>query len=177
MPTVIIASTNPVKIEAARRGFTALFGPGYRFEGIAVPSGVSDQPRSDAETRRGARNRAARARQRRPEADFWVGIEGGIEDTPEGMAAFAWVHIAGKDLVGEARTGTFFLPPAVARLVRQGHELGYADDVVFQSHNSKQNAGAIGLLTDGVIDRTALYQHAVVLALAAFKNRELYIDS
>jgi non-canonical (house-cleaning) NTP pyrophosphatase len=58
--------------------------------------------------------------------------------------------------------------------VRQGKELGEADDQVFGRHNSKQQEGAIGLLTGRVIDRTALYEEAVVMALIPFKNPTLF---
>ncbi len=153
-------------------------GDAYHFQGVDVPSGVSHQPMTDAETLTGARTRAGNARTARPEADFWVGIEGGVEERmkDEGMHAFAWVVILGKDLTGEARTGTFQLPPEITRLVREGVELGHADDIVFQRSNSKQKDGAIGILTDGLIDRTAYYVHAVMLALVPFKKRELYAE-
>jgi len=85
-----------------------------------------------------------------------------------------WVVVRSGDRVGKARTGTFFLPAPVADLVRQGKELGEADDIIFGRSNSKQENGAIGLLTGNVIDRTQLYEHAVVLALVPFKNVGLY---
>lgn len=177
MPKVIIASTNPVKIDAARLGFEAMFaGEEFHFQGVDVPSGVSHQPMTDAETLTGARTRAGNAHTAHPGADFWVGIEGGVEDSVRGMHAFAWVVILGRDLTGEARTGTFQLPPEISRLVRQGVELGHADDLVFQRSNSKQKDGAIGILTDGLIDRTAYYVHAVLLALVPFKKPELYAE-
>ena len=66
------------------------------------------------------------------------------------------------------------LPAEVADLVRQGHELGEADDRVFGRTNSKQEEGAVGLLTGGVIDRVQLYEPSVVLALVAFRNADLY---
>jgi non-canonical (house-cleaning) NTP pyrophosphatase len=59
-------------------------------------------------------------------------------------------------------------------LIQQGKELGEADDIVFNQSNSKQANGSIGILTGDVIDRTALYAHAVILALVPFKNPELY---
>jgi non-canonical (house-cleaning) NTP pyrophosphatase len=77
-------------------------------------------------------------------------------------------------MTGKARSGTFFLPTKIAALVREGKELGEADDIVFLQRDSKQNNGAIGLLTDNVIDRTLLYEHAVILALLPFKNEVLY---
>lgn len=175
MPRLIIASTNPVKVQAATYGFRRMF-PDHALEtlSITVESGVSPQPRSDIETLTGARNRAANAQQAVPDADYWIGIEGGIEDTGADLLAFAWIVVRSRDRRGEGRTGTFYLPRAVASLVRQGHELGEADDIVFGQSNSKQAAGAVGLLTHNVIDRAQLYEHAVILALIPFKNEALY---
>ena len=140
MRTVIVASTNPVKIEAARLGFARLFpDQAFAFEGVSTPSGVSDQPMTGPETLQGALNRAHRARDSRPDADFWIGIEGGIEEAGEQMQAFAWVVILSERLVGKSKTGAFCLPRQVADLVRQGKELGDADDIIFNRTNSKQD--------------------------------------
>ena len=76
--------------------------------------------------------------------------------------------------MGKGRTGAFFLPESVANLVRHGKELGEADDIVFGRSNSKQANGAIGILTGDVVDRTQLYEQAVILALIPFKNPQLY---
>jgi inosine/xanthosine triphosphatase len=140
---------------------------------------VSDQPGSDGETLRGALNRAANAAAAAPEADYWAGIEGGIEERDGEMAGYAWIVVRGQGLAGSSRTGkgrtgTFFLPRRVAELVRQGLELGDADDAVFGRSNSKQENGAVGILTGNVVDRAELYEQAVVLALIPFKNPELY---
>jgi inosine/xanthosine triphosphatase len=129
---------------------------------------------SEEETLLGAQNRAAGARSLVPEADFWVGIEGGVQDHQGEMAAFAWVVVTAREAAGKSRTGTFFLPPRVAELIRGGKELGEADDLVFGRTNSKQENGAIGLLTGDVIDRVQLYQQAIILALVPFRNRSLY---
>ena len=48
---VIIASKNPVKINAVEIGFGKTFSNNeFSFEGVSVPSGVGDQPMSDQET-------------------------------------------------------------------------------------------------------------------------------
>ncbi|KAK1762137.1 Maf/Ham1 [Phialemonium atrogriseum] len=169
---IIIASQNPVKINAALQGFSLMFpSTTYSARGIAVPSGVPDQPLSDDVTLLGAQNRAANARTLEPNADYWVGIEGGVEEHAGSLRSFAWVVIAGKDgHTGKARTGTYYLSQETAKLVREGMELGDADDVVFGRTNSKQRNGSVGLLTDDVIDRTAYYVQAVILALIPFKN-------
>ncbi len=119
-------------------------------------------------------DRAERAAGLIPQADYWVGVEGGVEDQDGQMAAFAWIVVKSKDQLGKGRTGAFYLPQSVANLVRQGKELGEADDIVFGRSNSKQANGAIGILTGDVIDRTQLYEQAVILALIPFKNPQLY---
>ena len=173
---VVVASKNPVKIEATKVGFEKMFpGEGFSFRGESAPSGVSDQPMTDEETFTGASNRVKNLAEVMP-ADYWVGIEGGLQVREQGeMEAFAWVVIRDKDgAVGKSRTATFFLPTEMARLVAEGMELGTADDIVFGQTNSKQKNGTVGNLTEGVITRSSYYSEAVVLALIPFKNPSLY---
>jgi inosine/xanthosine triphosphatase len=172
---IVVASKNPVKVQAALSGFQRMF-PEEHFitQTVSVPSLVADQPLSDQETLQGALNRARLAQQQTPSADYWVGIEGGIGNLGEEMTAFAWIVVLDKNQCGKSRTGTFFLPPEVTRLVQAGKELGEADDIIFQRANSKQENGAVGLLTGNVVERAGLYEQAVVLALIPFRNPTLY---
>ncbi|HEX8227444.1 MAG TPA: inosine/xanthosine triphosphatase [Candidatus Saccharimonadales bacterium] len=176
MKKILVASQNPIKIKATLEAFTRMF-PDERFdvEGISVASGVSEQPSSDSETYQGALNRATNASTAAPDADFWVGLEGGIEVKNSDMESFAWMIVRGPDgLVGKGRTATFFLPPKVAELIHEGKELGEADDIVFGKTNSKQANGAVGLLTHDVIVRSGYYTEAIIFALIPFKNKSLY---
>lgn len=175
MKRIVVASGNPVKVNATRSGFQRMF-PDTDFElvMVSVDSGVSHQPMTEAETLQGAENRAKEAARSVPQADFWVGIEGGIEDLADGMLAYAWIVVRCDGPTGKGRTGAFLLPESVAQLVRAGKELGDANDLVFGRQNSKQQDGAIGLLTGGIMDRTELYEHAVVLALAPIKSAEFF---
>ena len=93
--TLVVASQNPVKIEATRRGFARMFPRrAFYLHPVAVPSGVRPQPLSDAETLQGALNRVQHAAHLVPHADYWVGIEGGVEERQGGMEAFAWIVIS-----------------------------------------------------------------------------------
>ncbi len=175
MVQVVVASLNPVKLACVRAGFERMFpAQAFAVRGIIVPSGVSDQPSSDAETLQGALNRAWAARTALPDAEYWVGVEGGVEESGGEMSAFAWVVVLSAGRCGKARSSTFFLPPALAELVRRGVELGEADDRIFGRQNSKQGNGAVGLLTHDALDRAAYYEQAVLLALIPFKNPQLY---
>lgn len=171
MTLVVIASENPVKIDATRQGFASMYPEtAFEFEGISVASGVSDQPLSRDETLQGALNRANNAKVSVPDADYVVGIEGGLEEIDGRFEVFAWVVVLHKDTIGRAQTGIFYLPDEVAQLIHDGQELGHADDIVFGQHNSKQQNGSIGLLTDNALTRTSYYVSAVIMALIPFKK-------
>lgn len=175
MKKIIVASLNPVKIQAVREGFQDVFTRmSFECIGIAVPSDVSDQPMSDAETRSGAENRVSNAYKISSEADYYVGIEGGVELIDDSLQAFAWIVIKSEDNLGKSRTSTFLLPKKVRRLINDGKELGVANDIIFKKSNSKQKNGAVGILTNNLINRTSYYSEAVILALIPFKNKDLY---
>ena len=169
---IIVASGNPVKIGAAREAFAAVFpDAALDVAGIEVDSGVGDQPDSDANTRRGARERARRAAVAVPGADFWIGMEGGVESYDTQLMAFAWMAVMGpRGDISEARSVTLPLPPAVKELVDGGMELGEANDRVFATVNSKQGGGAYGLLTDGRYTREGIYAQTLIIALTPFVN-------
>ncbi|MGL1888432.1 MAG: inosine/xanthosine triphosphatase [Reichenbachiella sp.] len=169
-----IGSMNPVKINCVRQAFEEMMEGEMVFIGIDVNSSVSDQPLTNEETLLGAENRAKDSQLKLKDAEFWVGIEGGVENTNGGMEAFAWVVILSKEKKGISRTATFMLPLQIAELVNQGVELGHADDQIFKRKNSKQKDGAIGILTNGKIDRTAYYKPAVTMAMIPFLHQELY---
>lgn len=172
---IVVASSNPVKIAAAKTAFERCFGEGVRTTGVAVSSDVADQPMDDAETLQGARNRARNALRLEPNADFWVGIEGGIIDSELGMECTAWVVILGANgQEGKARSASFFLPPKLAALIRGGMEQGAADDHVFGRENSGSTNGTVGYLTKDHVKRAAYYTEAVTLALVPFLNPEHY---
>jgi len=175
MKLIVVASENPVKMDAVRQGFQRMFPRmGFQIQGISVESGVSDQPMTDQASRKGAIIRAQNAREAIPVADYWVGVEGGCEMLDDDLVAFAWIVVMAEGLQGSARTAQFRLPKKVQRLVEGGLELGDADDQVFGRMNSKQKSGAVGLLTSDVVTRTTLYEQAVILALIPFKNPDLY---
>lgn len=171
--SVAVGSANPVKLAAAR-AVIAAYWPGARVVAHPVPSGVPDQPFGDEETIRGARARAQVARAA-ADADLGVGLEGGVVDDPGGMRSCAWcvvVHRDGRDGVGGSLAMP--LPEAVARMVRDGEELGHAMDRLVAARGTKHGPGAVGILTDGRIDRQGAYETLVTYALAPFVTPALY---
>ena len=174
---VVVASLNPAKISAVEDAFRTRFADAdLELLPLAVESGVSDQPRSDRETLQGACRRMQHSRRERPEADFWVGLEGGVEVIGGQLMAFAWIAVQGRTgRISQARSVTLPLPPAIKELVDAGLELGVANDRVFSTCNSKQKGGAYGLLTEGLHTRESVYSQAVTIALTPFVN-DLYAE-
>ncbi|WP_394243973.1 inosine/xanthosine triphosphatase [Vibrio astriarenae] len=167
MKKVIIASLNPAKIKAVQSAFTAAFpGQTFDYQGVSVASEVADQPMSNEETKAGAINRVKNARIALPDADFYVGLEAGIED----KATFAWMVVEANGLRGESRSASLLLPPIVIEKIHQGKELGDVMDEVFFTENIKQKGGAIGLLTQHQLTRSSVYHQALILALIPFTN-------
>lgn len=181
---IIVASLNPAKIEAAHLAFTQLLPNAVHIIGVDVPSGVAAQPISDAETYQGARQRALAARALEPDADLWVGMEGGVAFTELEhdccCTTFAWIQVLGPEfdnaspLDNASRSASLTLPPAVAQALIEGEELGPAMDRLFNQTNTKQTGGAIGILTHQLLTRRTVYRDTLILALAPWLNPELY---
>ncbi|ADP10097.1 MULTISPECIES: inosine/xanthosine triphosphatase [Erwinia] len=164
---VVAATINPAKIKAISQAFSDIFGAGScHIEGVEVDSGVAAQPISNTETRTGARQRVMNARQVRPEADFWVAIEAGIEDD----TAFAWMVVENQKLRGESRSASFTLPAIVMKGIHQGRELGDEMARLTGIDNIKHKGGAIGAFTAGHLTRSSVYHQALILALCPFHN-------
>ena len=167
MKSVIIASLNPAKINAVKSAFLSAFpDTELDFKGISVPSGVADQPMSNDETYQGAVNRVHNATQAQPDADFYVGLESGIE----GKVTFAWMVVEANGQRGESRSASLMLPPVVLDKLQHANELGDVMDEVFGTDNIKQKGGAIGLLTHNQLSRSSVYSQALILALIPFVN-------
>lgn len=173
---VAVGSTNPVKLGAVRAVLASL-APGARVQGIAVPSGVPDQPWGDDETIRGARERARAARDALG-VELGIGIEGGVVEGADGaLRTCAWAAAVGPDgRVGTGGSLAMPLPPAVAEDLRAGVELGHAMDRLTGGHDTKRGAGAVGILTAGLVDRQRAYEVLVAYALVPFITEHWHLS-
>jgi inosine/xanthosine triphosphatase len=177
MKRVCVVSKNPVKVEATKIGFERMFpNEEFVFLGLSAPSQVPDQPLTDIQTKQGAINRVVNAKSLYENYDYYVAIEGGVEKQNSGYYdSFAWVAIESQDKITFSRASTFTIPKEVGKFIDEGKELGDANDIVFNKTNSKQQNGAIGLLTNDIITRTTYYIEPITMALIPFKNLNLYI--
>ncbi|MCE9517428.1 DUF84 family protein [Candidatus Nomurabacteria bacterium] len=175
---IIVASTNPQKIQAVSDLVPKYdFLVGSSIEGISVPSGVSDQPKSIEETVQGAINRAKSAFK---DADYSFGIESGLMNIPQTKSGIMDVCVCaifdGKNI--HLGLSSAFEPPQkiVDLMHNKGMNMSDACLEAGLTTNPKLGAseGLIGILTHGRMDRLAYTTQAVTTALIHLENAHLF---
>jgi inosine/xanthosine triphosphatase len=176
MKIIAVGSKNPSKLEAVRSAFQAVW-PNEEWQalGVDVKSGVSDQPMSDEESIRGATQRARLALEMIPEAEYSVGLEGGIQKLADQYFDCGWVVVMnGQGELGIGSSAKMPVPAKIMELVFQGTELGFADDQIFGKEMSKHGTGHFGSMTNDVLTRSAAYKDGLVAALSRFIHPDLF---
>lgn len=160
---VAVGSRNPVKYDATVGAFGDLASVVDR---VGVDSGVSEQPRSTAETIEGAKNRARRARAA-GDYDLGVGIEGGVAtiDGLDGQFLTMWAAIDDGSNQSLGSGPRLRLPESIASEIERGAELGPLLDELLGTEGIKEEAGAVGVFTEHTIGREDALRHAVAVAL------------
>ena len=174
---ILVGSKNPVKLKSVEETFLLYFED-IEVTGIEVESGVPVQPVND-ETYIGAKNRAMKLKElnkkQKLQADFFVGIEGGIAKEFEKWFAFGCMCIIDKDNnVGFGTSPHFELPERIVDKLLNGIELGAVMDEIMNERNTKQKGGAIGYFTNGVMNRKELYIEGLKVAIIPFLHKEMF---
>ena len=172
---VLVGSKNPVKIEAVSEAFKKYF-KNIETLGFEVDSKVPNQPFND-ETFFGAQNRTFELKkineQQKLNADYFIGIEGGISYNFNRWFAYGAVCVMNsKGKKGFGTSAHFELPEKVIKEIKSGKEMGHVMDEIQNIKNTKQKKGAIGYFTNGKMTRKDLYIPAIVTALIPFLHKE-----
>ncbi len=184
---VRVGSVNEPKLAAVRSAIGA-YAPDAKIEGVAVASGVSEQPVGFEEVIRGARNRAANALSGSP-CDLGIGIEDGLVPLPTGGSEDEVVHLnIGYVAITDGKrtsigfSSAFGYPPVCSLpAVRDREPIGAVFDRLWESRGGELSAkpsalstGNIGRLSEGVLPRAEYARHGVLCALVAFVQPDLY---
>lgn len=148
-----------------------------------VESGVPRMPLNDTQLMRGAFGRAEAMRHllrdEGQRADFFVGLEGGFHSITFEGRRHTFLH--GWAYVSNGASGHFGHAPAVvvptaivARVEGTGRELGDVMDEVAGEHDVRSRQGAWGVLTRGLLTRTASFEDALIAAFTPFYNARVY---
>lgn len=175
---VVVGTLNPAKLRSVKMALSQIFPQiqDIQIIGTSVASGVSPQPLSDSESIRGAKTRCLNALLEYPNADYAVGIEGGIQEISGLFFESGWIAVRGKEEIrrttgcdyGIGASGSYQLSEVIMSRIRLGKELGVVVDELMTMENVKQNLGAMGLVTNGLIPRDVAYVHGIIFAFAAF---------
>ena len=142
--SILVGSNNPVKIAAARDAIGQYFPDAHiECHGMHAPSLVADQPMTEAETKLGAINRAKFCQQHaiatHQPANFYIAMEGGVDQFDHGAATFAYMAIIHQDKLSIGRSALLPLPPKVFQALEAGEELGHVMDRLFKFHTVQKS--------------------------------------
>src|SRR5438093_4605727 len=167
-----VGTDNPVKVRAVRQVMASLSFRA-RVRGVRVRTEVPEQPVGD-EALQGAMNRAKAAI---GTGDFGVGIEAGLVWSALISEYFDVQFAAIVDRAGQITFGHgpgFTYPPRVLENVKAGRSVGEAMAHLTGIRDIGSKQGAIGYLTERRLDREALTESAVLMAMVPRIRRELY---
>lgn len=164
---IAIGTKNRAKVGAVQE-VVERYVDDVTFEAIDVASGVSDQPMSEEETRQGAINRAQAALEA-SKSDAGFGLEGGVKMIDGMMYLCNWAALATKEgKVYTAAGAQIPLPKTVATPILAGQELGPVMDAYVQQTNTREHSGAIGVFTNGFVDRKEMFVHILTLLVGQY---------
>ena len=171
---IAVGSTNPTKIAPVKDIFSKHFSP-VEVKGVAVESGVADQPMNIDEMYKGALSRAKKALEQVKGAEYGVGIEGGLHKHSFGWFEHSIVVILNtKGHIGIGASGGLVLPEIIMDSIHKGKNLEEAIDTHFKTEKIGEGIGMFGIMTKGVVTRSSGVQHGVAFALARFLHPHVY---
>ncbi len=181
---LFVGSTNPVKINAVLLAASETF-PEAQAKGFETQSGVSAQPKTDEETRKGAENRAKSALQAglteinldKTETILGVGLEGGIFEHNGEMWSTVWCAVVDTEGNSWVCNGARIqVPEVIAQGIRAGKEMGEVMSTLTSIEEVRQKQGMFGIITQNFIDRTEEYAAIAKMALGLWYGRNWQND-
>lgn len=169
---IAIGTTNRAKVAAVQAAMDTYIKEEKTYEAVSVSSGVCDQPMSDEETKDGAVNRA-KAALAATDADIAFGLEGGVKQLGDTLYLCNWAAIASKrGAVYTAAGAQIPLPQSIALELQKGLELGPIMDAYAKQQNTREHSGAIGIFTNGIVDRQQMFEHILALLIGQYRYWE-----
>jgi inosine/xanthosine triphosphatase len=185
---IAVGSTRLPKVNAVREAvssFGALLDATAQFDvqGCEVESGVSHTPVSREELMQGARQRAealaTELSSTGQAADFFVGVEGGLDVVIEGgsrrVFLESWAYVTDGRTSHFGCSGSIEIPEELAKeVLDKGVELSEAIDAYAGAVGIRDGKGTWGVLSGNLISRQDSFRIAVVTAFAPFYNARMY---
>lgn len=172
---IVVGSLNKAKIRAAQLAVDKVF-PGEKVTAIEVPSGVSNQPKTEKETMKGALNRAKNAL-KKTKADIAIGMEGGFSKIGKKWFECGWIAVVDKEgKIGLGSSARYELSSKIINELLIGKELKDVMNRLTKRNDIHYTQGAMGVLTDGHLQRDEAYMHGILFAFAPFLSDSKFWD-
>ncbi len=185
-----IGTKNPPKVVACKAVLERIahklnLPPGFKFITKTTPSGVPDMPLNQIEMMCGARNRALslahELNSKEIKSIFTIGLEGGIfslnpeqgNQTEYFLQSWVYVYDGQKGCWGSS--GAISVPKNIYDpIINQGQELAEVIDKIIGQEDIRSKMGAVGIFTDGLVNRQHFFEDALEFAFAPFYNQNIY---
>ena len=169
---VIVCTENKGKIKAVEEVFK-IFSTDFEIVSEKAESKVRDQPLSEIEGIKGAINRVENLKDKYPDADYLVGLEGFVDSNEYGMFLGGVVAVMNnKGDVGIGTSAKMQLPKVIEERINSGDELGDIITDLMKDTKRKipQSEGTNGILSKGMYTRIDEFKDATKCALARFQS-------
>lgn len=161
VPDISVGSLNPVKTEAVRAVMEKIYG-NVRITSVDVESGVPEQP-FEKDVRQGAVNRAKSALGNH---EMSVGIEAGVFELEDGLYDIQYCAVFdNKGMLTIGMGSGFRYPDDISVSVREGKTVSDAIRDLYGREDIGKKGGAIGLLTDWLLNRKELTEQSIMAAM------------
>jgi inosine/xanthosine triphosphatase len=183
---IVVGSTRPAKVEAARATIAAITLVDERFRQSTIrPVDVAEvaprMPMTERAILEGARIRAQTLIHRTrttgcAQSLLAIGVEGGSDPLAshgDHYVLKTWAAVTDRTRWGFGAGGAIVLPDAIAREVLKGRELGDLIDELAGT-TVRGTRGAWGVLTLDLVGRQDSFRSAILAAVAPFYNPALY---
>ncbi len=188
---IAIGSTRGPKVEAVKEAwkiFEGRIAPERNgdptFLTYDVSNGGPVMPLSVGDLMKGAQGRAERLtlqlKREKAEADFYVGLEGGLNiigDQGARRQVFleSWAYVTDGHRGYYGHGGGVFVPPRISSpVIDRGIELGIVMDRFTRESDVRSGRGAWGVLTSDILDRKHSFVIALIGAFAPFYNPAVF---
>lgn len=175
-PSLVVASKNAAKINAAFSVAKEFFPEVAAATGVQTNSLVSETPVGDDEALVGCRNRIDEAKSLHPEADFYVSIEGAVNIVEQMMFVFSWVVVEQRcpNRIALGCSAKVRIPDALAQELQRGTSLSQLAKGHYQTHLNVNEVGTNGIVTLGGFTRTDEFTSALRCAFGYLANSANY---
>ncbi|MBU0661144.1 DUF84 family protein [Patescibacteria group bacterium] len=173
---IIIATENKAKIKAIEEVLALLWND-IELIGEKFSSEVKEQPLTEEEGIQGALNRAKNAKEKYPDADFCIGMEGYVDSNDFGMfLGGAVVIVDKKGNTGIGMSAKMQLPNSIENCIHEGEELGPLVKSLMNdsSDRIRHYDGTNGILSKGLYNRVDEFKDATKCALCRFVSPEFF---